>query len=481
MDNPHHMLNTPGDYMRALRRDYVGYLISTGLLAMGNLALLPVITGYLSPPEIGLYSLVEAGTNLGATLSLLGLKFAYLYHHAHTEAPQRPHLLGTALAIAGCCALLSGALLALLFGNNAMMALFDASVLPMPWLLPLLMLGGAWQALLHTQRRAERRVALAGCIAVLQLAVWLASSSYLVIVQDAGLPGLIGGQIIGQLAACLLAFLVRPLPRFAFDAARMLPLVRYGVPLMLGLLLRYSLDSMARFMLAAWAGIALAGDYLIAMRVATLFEGLLALPFFTAWGGLVHHALKLPRAGEILGRVSDVALVASGLLVLLSLCLQPWLFTLLAHDARPDLAALFGMILLSKAIFVVKSPLGGGLLRTGRTGWSVRNNLLALAIFLPLSWPLITYGGALGGATGGAAAIVVATLAALLKQAAESQLHCRQQPRLAAIAVAILALLLPFGIAAGLPAQPAAWGALCCGAITALYLRGHHPATNPLY
>ena len=480
MDNPHHMLNTPGDYMRALQRDYVGYLISTGLLAMGNLALLPVITGYLTPAEIGLYSLVEAGTNLGATISLLGLKFAYLYHHAHVEAgaetEARPKLLGTAMAIAAISALLAGGLLWAVFGSGMIMALFDAPGLPKPWLLPLLMLGGAWQALLHTQRRAERRVALAGSIAVLQLAVWLAASSYLVIVQDAGLPGLIGGQIIGQFTACLLAFLARPMPRFAFDAARAVPLVRYGVPLMLGLLLRYSLDSMARFMLAAWAGIALAGDYLIAMRVATLFEGLLALPFFTAWGGLVHHALKQPRAGEILGRVSDVALAASALLVLLSLCLQPWLFALLAHDARPDLAALFGMILLAKAIFVAKSPLGGGLLRTGRTGWSVRNNLLALAVFLPLAWPMIAY----GGATGGAAAIVAATLVALLKQAMESQQHCRQQQRMAAIAAALLALLLPFGIAAGLPAQPAAWAGLIVAGFILLRLRGHHPAMNPL-
>ncbi len=476
MDNTSQMLSTPGEYIRALRRDYGGYLISTGLLAMGNLALLPVITGYLTPAEIGLYSLVEAGTNLGVTLSLLGLKFAYLYHHAHTEAAERPHLLGTVVAISSASALLTGSLLGLLFGSHSLMALFDSTALPMPWLLPLLMLCGSWQTMLHTQRRAERRVALAGCIAILQLAVWLAASSYLVIALDAGLPGLFGGQIIGQCAACLLAFLVRPMPRFAFDPTRIRALVRYGVPLMLGLLLRYSLDSMARFMLAAWAGIALAGDYLIAMRVATLFEGLLALPFFTAWGGLVHHALKQPRAGEILSRVSDAALAASTLLVLLSLCLQPWLFEWLARDPRPDLAALFGMILLSKAIFVVKSPLGGGLLRTGRTGWSVHNNLLALAVFLPLAWPMITY----GGATGGAAAIVIATLIALLRQAAESQQHCRQQPHRAAILAALIGLALPFAMAAGLPAQPGAWAGLIVAGIILLRLRGHHTATNPL-
>src|SRR3546814_9313273 len=111
--------------------------------------------------------------------------------------------------------------------------------------------------------------------------------------------------------------------------------------MMAGLTLRYSVDTLSRFLLAAFASIEAAGQFLIIARVATLFEALLTLPFFTAWGGLVHHALRRPDAAAIVGRVTSIALAAGALLLLAILAVQAPLFHLLAHDAMPQLAGAF--------------------------------------------------------------------------------------------------------------------------------------------
>src|SRR3546814_19455352 len=52
-------LDGPPAFAVALRHDYGSYLVSLGLISLGNIVLLPIITAYLSPADLGLSSLVE--------------------------------------------------------------------------------------------------------------------------------------------------------------------------------------------------------------------------------------------------------------------------------------------------------------------------------------------------------------------------------------------------------------------------------------
>lgn len=420
-------ISSAADFERALAQDYLGYLVSTGLVSLGGLLLLPLITAYLSPAEIGLYSLIETAHMLGITISLLGMKFAYLYFFAHANPADRAALLGTAMFLTVGAGAAIGALLWTIFASAPLLALFNAPVLAEAWLLvPLLALGAA-NTILITELRAERRVAAAGVIAVAQLVVWLAASTALVMAFGLGLPGLLGGQCIGLAVANAVALASGHRPgRFGFAPAQIGPLLRYGTPLMVGLVLRYGLDSLCRFLLAALVSIEAAGGFLIAMRMALLFEGLLAIPFFTAWGGLVHHALKRPEAAAVVGRVTGIALAASGVMILLLVAAQPPLFALLAGAPMPDLAGVFALILLGKAVLVVKSPLTAGMLIGGRTGWAVDNNLQSLAVFALVAWPAIHGMGVLGAAAALLAANLLPTL--WLARQAGRRLRLRIEP-----------------------------------------------------
>jgi O-antigen/teichoic acid export membrane protein len=425
----------PVAYTRALLRDFSGYLISLGLLGLGSILLLPMITASLTPADLGLYSLVDTALTQGLTLGLLGLKFSYLYFYAHTPAGERPQLLGNTLLLSGAGSLAVGTALACLFGSAAVMALFDAAPLPMAWLLVPLLFTGAAQVVLLTELRAARHVRLSGVIAMAQLALLLAGSYWMVVELDHGLPGLLWAQLAAQGIATLVALiLLAPRLTVDFDVARSKRLLRYGLPMMGGLTLRYALDTICRFLLAALVSIEAAGLFLVANRVTALFEGLLATPFLMAFGSLVHHALRQPDAAAILGRISSVMLAAGAVFALILLVLREPLFLLLAHDPLPGSAGMFALLLLSRLVMTARSPLTAGMLRDGRTGWSVSNSFLALALFLVAIWPATR----LAGATGAAAALLMANLAATLWLIAVSRRHCPQPLQPQALILAAL-------------------------------------------
>lgn len=471
-------LDGAAGFTRALLRDTGGYLISLGLLNLGNILLLPLITACLTPAELGLYSLVEAAQTQGLTLSLLGVKFAYLYFYAQSDPAQRRRLLGNALLLVTAAGTVAGLLLTLLLGHAGLMAQFDSAPLPMAWMMIPLLLGGAAQTLLLTELRASRHVGLAGIIAVAQLALWLMLSAWFVAVEDAGLPGLLGAQAIAQTAACCVGLLlISSRITLCWDGTQTMRMLRYGLPLMTGLLLRYGLDTILRFALAGLISIEAAGLFLIASRVTQLFDGLLALPLLTAWGGLAHHLVRRPDATRIAGQISSLALGMTATLALLCILLQPELFALLAHDNLPDAAGLFALLMLSRVVQVTKSPLTAGILISGRTGWSVSNNMLALFIFLAAVFPLTR----LAGLSGAAGALLLANLltAATLIRAAWRD--CPQQ--IAPPAMGLVALLL--AVAAGaqmlgpLPA-PLGIAALGLAALLGWRLTRHLDVTNRL-
>ncbi|MEK9969479.1 MAG: oligosaccharide flippase family protein, partial [Ferrovibrio sp.] len=392
-------LEGPADFTQALLHDFGGYLLSLGLLGLGGLMLLPMITARLAPAELGLYSLVDTALTQGLTLGLLGLKFSYLYYYANVPADERPRLLGNTLILSAGGSLLVGTLIAMLFSSAPLMAKFDAGPLPMAWLIVPLLVTGALQVVLLTELRAARHVKLSGAFAVTQLALLLVSSYWLVVVGDYGLPGLLIAQMIAQGVTTLAAFawlITRLAPDF--DMARSKRLLRYGLPMMGGLTLRYALDTICRFLLAALVSIEAAGHFLVANRITMLFEALLANPFLMAFGGLVHHALRRQEAAAILSRISSVMLAAGACFALLLLALREPLFTLLAHDPMPASAAIFVLLLLSRLVMTVRSPLTAGMLQDGRTGWATSNSLLALLLFLAMVWPATNLMGAAGAA-----------------------------------------------------------------------------------
>lgn len=444
----------PSNFLRTLQRDTWGYVLSLGPLGLGGLALLPLMTQLLSPAELGWMAVAEALLLPAGTLGMMGLKFAYLYRFAHTPAAQQRALLATCLALGGLISLACGLLVAVALTHPLLPGWMGwAGPIPMqhPWLLALLVPSGTLQALLMTELRAQRRLRDTAVISYAQLGVTLAASAFLTLVWQWGIDGFFAGQWAGQVFAMghvwlRLAEPGRQQPRPTAPAAvqwnQAPALLRYGWPLTAGLLVRYGMDSLSRVMLAGLASLEAAADWLVVSRVLSVFDVLVANPFYMAWGGLVHHALRRPDAATVASQVSRWMLGAASVAAVAAAAAYSPITWLMTGTARPDLAWLFVLLLWGKWLALIKSPLCCGVQQTGHPGWALQNNALALAVFVPAALALVQLPAPWGQAHGMAGAMLLATLVPTMLLYRHSQAIVRQSLGPAAWCVAAAALVL---------------------------------------
>ena len=179
-------------------------------------------------------------------------------------------------------------------------------------------------------------------------AVFLAASHGL------GVEGVLWGLFAGTLASLLvLAAAVLPGLRLGLAVAEIAPMLRYGLPVMGGLLIRFGLDAALRWMLAALVSLDVLTDYLAAAKVADLFEALFANAFFMAWGTLVYRVIRRPDAG----RMTAAALRVTAAAVALLLATAGPMFALVGGGGLHEAPRILPLLLLGKVAVILQSPL----------------------------------------------------------------------------------------------------------------------------
>lgn len=399
-----------------------------GVLGLGAVALLPVLTQGLSPAQLGALAIIEGLLVPASTLGMMGLKFAFLYRFARSEPGQRARLLGTCLGLGCLFSVCAGLLLQLaleicwhagLFGAGA-----ERPIGPL-WLLPALVAAGTAQGVLMTELRARRSIRETAVVSYIQLALTVAVSGYLVAYRRAGLEGYFIGQLAGNLLAVawmsLRCWRVGSIGQLEWTAGA--SLVRYGAPLAGALLIRYGIDTIARVLLATLVSVEAAGDWLVVSRIVGIFEALVGGPFMMAWGGLVHHAVQRPDAQAQISRVARATLAFGAAFAMALLLVHQPLLRILAGAMRPDLALLFAVLLLPKVIDAARGPWTAGIQLAGTTGWALRNNAVALMAFVVVAPGMTVF----AGPEGLAAAILLCTVLAtvLLYRQANRMLDIR--------------------------------------------------------
>ena len=400
-----------GWYLAQVGGDFLLYLLLNAVTAVGGFLLLPVLLHTLDRPDLGRFALVEGCLAVTLSLSLAGQKFAYLQWTADRERAEHGRLLGTVLTVCGGAALAVAAALWGLLHLPAAAALLGGRGGPSLMVLAALGLASVVNILLQTEARQLRRLDVQIAAAVVQATATVAAV-FLAASHGLGVEGVLWGLFAGTLASLLvLAAAVLPGLRLGLAVAEIAPMLRYGLPIMGGLLIRFGLDAALRWMLAALVSLDVLTDYLAAAKLADLFETLFANAFFMAWGTLVYRVIRRPDAGHIVGRMTAVALRVTAAAVALLLAAAGPLFALVGGGGLHEAPRILPLLLLGKVAAILQSPLSAGLLATRRMGWQVRAGLISLLVFALLSLPLATAAGAAGLAAALALALWAATVA----------------------------------------------------------------------
>lgn len=434
--------------------------------------LIPLFTRRLTIAEFGVLGLVQLVDALLVMFLNLGMSTAILRRVAGARDPEWQADVFSGLvtivvwsAVVGAACFASGQLLNRAIFGGALDSVLIAAVLVNGAF-------GAWKLFVLSLIRAEGRAVRYLVVNVGHFALLMLSSLTFVAWLGLGLRGAIFAQALasGAAFAALLPFLMaRAHPRWHASAVR--ELLRYGLPLMPGMVAMTLITMSNRVFLQHMRDAADVGIYTLAFRIALPLQIAFVAPFRTAWLPVLFSLGKREEVDRVASLALCYFLAAAGLAGLFLSLFAPDLIRLISTERYAESAPIVPLLVLGFLLNGIYFIVDGGVLRAGKTHvypWIVGG---AAVVNLALNYSFIGRWGVLGAAWATVASYGLLTIA--MYSASQRVYPISYAFRRAAIPGALAVGL--FGLAASVPAlreQMLARWALLAAYPLALYVLG---------
>jgi len=380
-----------------LAGDSLVYLAGTAMIGLGNFILVPLYTRYLTPAEFGVYALVDVTILIFVMVSQFGFGVSYLKWFADIGQSRRGELLGSTLTVGIVAAAIGGGLLAAGVASPIGEQWLQTVERGFAWILvPIVMLENA-QGLMFTDLRARRQPLAFSTAAVLRLLAIVGASLWFIIAQKQGVVGVFLGRLVGDSVGVLLLgiFCLRStIPRITW--AIIMPMIRYGLPLVWSALVGMMLDASGRYFLSHYSTMEQVGFYGAAIKIAGIFQMLITQPFGVAWGGLMFQIVNWPQARMVYSKIlAYVFILSMAAALILALFTQTW-FAIFATAAYAPAMAVFPLILLVRAVNIMEYPTAIGIYLAGKTRWFALIYSIGLGLNVLMNYFLVPSHGMYG-------------------------------------------------------------------------------------
>jgi O-antigen/teichoic acid export membrane protein len=160
--------------------------------------------------------------------------------------------------------------------------------------------------------RARERSALFIAMSIVQLCTQIGASLVAVVYLKLGVVGILAANVVATFCvwAVLTTFTMRECG-WHFRPRILIPVVRYGQPLMFAMLSGSIFQSLDRYFLNGFINLQALGLYALAMRVANMIPVLVVTPFTTSYGPYRLSIMRDPTAPEAYRRIAKYYLIVS--------------------------------------------------------------------------------------------------------------------------------------------------------------------------
>ena len=448
------------EYLRRLATTGAAYTASSVLSKLIAVFLLPVYTAYLTPSDYGAAEVMLASVVAASIVVRFGVIEAILRFYYVAEEDRRAVIAtGFASLFWGATA---GALIALAFAEPISEALIDR---PDAELARLAILGlwtlTLWEYVLTLLRLDERARAYL-TITVVNVAVTIPVTVWLVVVEDQGAEGILLGTFgTGVIFLAWRLWQERRRLSLVWRGTLLRRMLRFGLPTMPAELSLYSLNFIDRVLVARLAGLAEAGLYALAIKFGQGMN-VIARGFQLAWPPLAYSIADDDEARRAYSLVFTwfAAVCAFGVV---GLWLDArWLVRFLASEEFFGAYEAIGPLATGVSLYALYLVLVVILGRTGRTGFSFPAAFAGTAVNVGLNLVLIPALGILGAGLALVAsyALVLALTYVFTQRLFPVPYEWGRLALLVAAAAATVAVgetLLPTDGAAGLLGRTALW------------------------
>jgi O-antigen/teichoic acid export membrane protein len=317
-------------YLRRLLRTGAAYQLAEAFAKVPALLLLPIYTRELTRADYGTAELLLTSVFLVSMVLRAGVDEAFVRFYFHDEDPARrerlartatAYVLLASTAVAGAAAALAGPLSELVLGHR------DATTM-------LIAIGGLWVfsniELANAQLRVDERAGTYLRASFANVALTIALTVYLVVVEHGGARGLLGGNFVGS--AIVLAGLwwtLRHRIGLRAERARLPAMLRFGVPTVPAEVSVYALNVVDRFYVYHGRSAAQAGLYSLAVKLATVVV-LLTRALRFAWPPLAYSVRDEDEAGRLFALVATYYVLLAAMVVSGATLLGRWVLRVFA-------------------------------------------------------------------------------------------------------------------------------------------------------
>jgi O-antigen/teichoic acid export membrane protein len=161
--------------------------------------------------------------------------------------------------------------------------------------------------------RARERAALFISMSLVQLCTQVAASLIAVVYLKLGVVGILAANVVATFCvwAVLTTFTMRECG-WRFRTRLLMPVARYGQPLMFAMLAGSIFQSLDRYFLNGFVSLQALGLYALAMRIANVVPVLVVTPFTNTYGPYRLSIMSDPAAPDVYQRVAKYYLIIAG-------------------------------------------------------------------------------------------------------------------------------------------------------------------------
>jgi len=383
-------------YLRRLASTGAAYTAASILSKLIAVALLPLYTRYLTPADYGAAEVMFAAVVAASIVIRLGVVEALLrFYYKSDEVPDR--VVATSFSALFWAGTVSALILLPFAGpiSEALLGEPDAE-------LARIAIGGLWvltlsEYLLTIFRLDERSKAFFG-FTVASVLVTIPVTVVLVVPLDMGAEGLLLGSY-GTGIAFVAGLIVYHRKRLSLipDVPLLKRLLRFGLPTMPAELSLYSMSFIDRIIIARTLGLAEAGLYALAIKVAQSVN-VLVRGFQLAFPPLAYSIVDDDEARRTYSAVVTWFVVLMALTITGIWLVAPWIVRIFAAPEYFEAYKAVGPVVAGTALYAIYMVLLVVLGRTGRTEFNFPATVAGVAANIALNLILVPIWGIVGAA-----------------------------------------------------------------------------------
>jgi len=292
-----------------LYRDIIKHTGTYGLATTANslaaALLLPVYTRYLSAAEYGVIAILDLTTQLLAVVLGGGLTTAVIrFSSEANSADERDRVWGTALIYASAMGLLALALGLPASASLARLTLGSASYAHLYHVLFVSFLVGMVGMVPGTYLLATKHSALASFASVGRLLVSVSLNVWLIVFLRWGVEGFLYSGLAAAMffAVATSAYMLRHV-RLRFSRPLLRDMLRFGAPLVPGVLCAAVMHEGDRLILQRYLGMSEVGIYSLGYKIAMMTSFLVLVPFGMTWSTVLYEVDRRRDAAATFARI----------------------------------------------------------------------------------------------------------------------------------------------------------------------------------